>query len=80
MRLDPAPTVVELVKDNMQANNIWTTWLSSLFEWLNSANGSKVPTMTTAERDALDAENGMIVFNETTNVFNFYENGAWVTK
>ncbi|KPL21265.1 MAG: hypothetical protein AMS23_09580 [Bacteroides sp. SM1_62] len=39
-----------------------------------------VPRMTTAQRDALSAVNGMIIYNTTTNQFNFYENGAWVTK
>jgi hypothetical protein len=39
-----------------------------------------IPRMTTAQRDALTAVNGMIVYNSTTNAFNFYENGAWVTK
>lgn len=39
-----------------------------------------VPRMTTAQRDALTAVNGMIIYNTTTNQFNFYENGAWVTK
>jgi hypothetical protein len=37
-------------------------------------------SMTTAERDALTAIDGMIVYNTTTNAFNFYENGSWVTK
>ncbi len=39
-----------------------------------------VPRMTEAERDALTAVNGMIIYNTTTDQFNFYENGAWVTK
>jgi hypothetical protein len=39
-----------------------------------------IGSMTTTERDALVAVNGMIVYNETTNAFNFYENDAWVTK
>ena len=39
-----------------------------------------VPRMTTAERDVLIAVNGMIIYNTTTNQFNFYENGSWVTK
>lgn len=80
MKLDTPPSVTELVKDNIEANYIWTSWFNNLYEWLKSANGSKAPTMTTAERDALDAENGMIIFNSTTNVFNFYEAGSWVTK
>jgi len=39
-----------------------------------------VPRMTTTERDALVGVNGMIIYNTTTNQFNFYENGSWVTK
>jgi hypothetical protein len=39
-----------------------------------------VPRMTTTERDAMTAVNGMIIYNSATNQFNFYENGAWVTK
>jgi hypothetical protein len=39
-----------------------------------------VPRMTTTQRDALTAVNGMIIYNTTTNQFNFFENGAWVTK
>jgi hypothetical protein len=39
-----------------------------------------VPRMTTAQRDALAALNGMVIYNSTTNQFNFRENGAWVTK
>ena len=34
--------------------------------------------LTTAERDALTAENGMIIYNTSTNKFQGYENGAWV--
>lgn len=39
-----------------------------------------VPRMTTAQRNALTPVNGMIIYNTTTNQFNFRENGAWVTK
>jgi hypothetical protein len=48
---------------------------------VNSTTGALiVPRMTTAERNALTAVNGMIIYNTTTDQFNFYENGAWVTK
>ncbi|MBI3193374.1 MAG: hypothetical protein HYZ34_02780 [Ignavibacteriae bacterium] len=39
-----------------------------------------VPRMTTSQRNALSAVNGMIIYNTETNQFNFYENGSWVTK
>ena len=39
-----------------------------------------VPRLTTDERNALATVNGMIIYNVTTNKFNFYENNAWVTK
>ena len=46
-----------------------------------SNNGPIRPgSMTTTQRDALDAVNGDIIYNTTTNVFNFYENDSWVTK
>jgi hypothetical protein len=48
---------------------------------VNSTVGALiVPRMTTVQRDALTPLNGMIIYNTTTNLFNFYENGAWVTK
>jgi len=36
-----------------------------------------VPTLTTAERDALSAVNGMIVYNSTTTTMQGYINGSW---
>ncbi|UCB53035.1 MAG: hypothetical protein JSV10_02810, partial [Candidatus Zixiibacteriota bacterium] len=39
-----------------------------------------VPRMTTAQRAALTAVNGMIIYNTDDNQFNFHENGDWVTK
>ena len=47
---------------------------------VGTTNTLTVATMTTTQRDAMTAVNGMIIYNATTAVFNFYENGAWVTK
>ena len=37
----------------------------------------QLPSLTTTQRDALTAANGMIVYNSTLNKFQGYENGAW---
>ncbi|MBL7131442.1 MAG: hypothetical protein ISS45_08600 [Candidatus Omnitrophica bacterium] len=39
-----------------------------------------VPRMTLAQRNGLTAVNGMIIYNQSIGRFEFYENGAWVTK
>ena len=35
-------------------------------------------SLTTAERDALTATNGMVIYNTTNNKFEGYQNGAWI--
>jgi len=37
----------------------------------------ELPSLTTTERDALSAVNGMMIYNETTSRLNTYEGGAW---
>lgn len=37
-----------------------------------------IPRHTSAQRDALtDVENGMVIYNSTTSLFNVYRSGAW---
>ena len=51
-----------------------------LFYAAGGQNGAlQVQSVTTDERDAIKVGNGMIVYNTTTNAFNFYENGVWVS-
>ena len=44
---------------------------------VNGAFELLLGNMTTTQRDALTAANGMIVYNTTLNKFQGYENGAW---
>ncbi len=52
---------------------------SALLDLTSTTGALLVSRMTTVQRDALTAVNGMIIYNSTTNAFNFYENGFWVT-
>lgn len=36
-----------------------------------------LPSLTTAERDALTAVNGMLIYNTSLNKLQGYEGGAW---
>ncbi len=59
---------------------IGTTAPAGALDVVSTTGAFIVPRMTTAQRDALTAVNGMIVYNTTTNQFNFREAGVWVTK
>jgi len=52
---------------------------SSLLDLTSTTGALLVPRMTTTQRNALTAANGMLVYNSTTTAFNKYENGAWAT-
>ena len=40
----------------------------------------RLPNLTTIERDALTPADGMVIYNSTTDIFEYYEDGAWVGK
>jgi hypothetical protein len=70
-------------EENTWANvGIGTTSPQGALDVSSTKGGVIVPRISTLERDAptFIAVNGMIIYNTTTNKFNFYENGAWVTK
>jgi hypothetical protein len=52
---------------------------SAILELASTTGALLVSRMTTAQRNALTAINGMIIYNSTTGEFNFREGGAWVT-
>lgn len=47
---------------------------------ITATDGSLVVSrLTTVQRDALTPSNGMIIYNTTTNEYNFYVSGSWQT-
>lgn len=48
-------------------------------DFLKGRNFIVVPRLTTTQRNALTATNGMLVYDTTANAFYKYENGAWST-
>lgn len=51
---------------------------SALIELSSTTGAFLFSRMTTAQRNALDARDGMMIFNTTTTQFNLFENGLWV--
>ena len=72
------------VGEILTASNM-NTHISDILDDLKGTNGPieytdaiVIDSLTTTERDALTAANGMVIYNSTLNVFQRYENGAWV--
>ena len=60
-------------------------YISDILDDLKGTNGPieytdaiVIDSLTTTARNALTATNGMVIYNSTLNVFQRYENGAWV--
>jgi DNA-binding beta-propeller fold protein YncE len=56
-----------------------TVLVSSGLEVQTTTGALVIPKMTTTQRNALTAVNGMMVYNTSTNAFNKRENGAWAS-
>jgi len=52
---------------------------SAILELSSTMGALLVSRMTTTQRDALTAVNGMLIYNSTLSKFQSYEAGAWVT-
>jgi hypothetical protein len=51
---------------------------SALLDISGTTGALLLPRMSTTQRNALTASNGMEIYNNTTNKFQSYENGSWV--
>ena len=72
------------VGEILTASNM-NTYISDILDDLKGTNGPieytdaiVIDSLTTTARNALTATNGMLIYNSTLNVFQRYENGAWV--
>jgi len=52
---------------------------SALLELSSTIGSLLIPRMTTGQKNALTAVNGMIVYDNSLNKFQGYENGAWAS-
>jgi hypothetical protein len=52
---------------------------SALLELKSTTGALLIPRMTTTQKNALTAVNGMIVYDSTLNKFQGYENSAWTS-
>ena len=59
-------------------NAVHDILVTAAFEFNGGA--IRLPSVTTAERDALTPENGMSIYNSDDEQFQCYENGAWETR
>jgi hypothetical protein len=51
---------------------------SAILDLTSTTGALLLPRMTSTQRDALTAVNGMLIYNSTTNKGQIYENSAWV--
>lgn len=72
--------------ENLNVDEKTKQWLRQLLDRLNESYRyirlaflNFMPNrMSTTDRDKLSAQNGMIIYNTTTNRIEAYENGSWV--
>jgi hypothetical protein len=57
--------------------NTAPTSFSALVELSSTTGALLLSRLTTTEINALNPVDGMMVYNSTTNLFNFYQNGGW---
>lgn len=61
------------------SNTTITPHASSVLELRSTTQGLLAPRMTTTERNAISLPaNGLIIYNTSTNQFNFYRGSSWV--
>lgn len=76
----PNPTVLDHLNRQMAIAKGSAPAASASLEIAGTDGAVLVPRLTTTQRDALTATDGMVIYNATTGHFEFREGGAWVTS
>ena len=63
---DDSSTIVDSTTSSINASSV------------NATSFVQFGSLTTAERNALSAVNGMVIYNTTNNKFEGYQNGSWI--
>lgn len=75
----PSPGVITITA-NANAINLITNGNVSPYTWVFGADGSlTLPNLTTTQRNALTAVQGMMIWNSTTHLPNWYDGTGWKT-
>lgn len=65
--------------DATGGSGTYASWNISVAGIASTSSGALLaPSLTTTQRDALSAVNGMIIYNTTTNTMQGYINSAWI--
>jgi hypothetical protein len=73
----PGPTVKAFLPRRMAINKASAPVVGAALEVAGTDGALLVPRLTTAQRDALTAADGMLLYNVTTAQFERYQAGAW---
>lgn len=74
-----APSQMEPVAGALLMSRPWYRFFAEqLLDFLGLSTGAvRIPSLTTTERDALTAENGMVIYNSTDGEGQIYVGGTW---
>jgi hypothetical protein len=80
---DQFPLYDRIVEKDGELSPVWNYALAHFFESLVgylSQSGIFVPVLTTAQRALIQSPvNGQMIYNSTTNTFQGFQNGSWLT-
>jgi len=69
---------MEIATDGRVAIGSSTPTASAALDIQGTTGALLLPRLTTTQRNALTATNGMVIYNSTTTQLEAYENGSWV--